>query len=53
MEYLEQNVSEQQQWQETVEVLKSASERKLVSADRVHAWLERWGKNDELPPPKT
>ncbi|MDH5572549.1 MAG: ribbon-helix-helix protein, CopG family [Gammaproteobacteria bacterium] len=51
-EYLERDMNEQQRWQETVEALKSASAGKLVDADRVHAWLESWGKDDELPPPK-
>ena len=46
-------MNEQQRWQDTVEALKSASEGKLVGAERVHAWLESWGKDDELPPPKT
>jgi len=51
-EYLERNVNEQQHWQETVKALKSASAGKLVGADKVHAWLESWGKDDELHPPK-
>ncbi len=51
-EYLERDMNEQQRWQETVEALKSASSGKVVSADKVHAWLESWGKDDELPPPK-
>lgn len=51
-EYLERDQSEQQRWQETVEALKSASTGKVVSSDKVHAWLESWGKEDELPPPK-
>lgn len=51
-EYLERNKDEQGRWQETVEALKSASEGKLVGADKVHGWLDSWGKDDELPPPK-
>lgn len=51
-EYLERDMNEQQRWQETVKALKSASAGKLVDADRVHAWLESWGKDGELPPPK-
>jgi len=52
-EHLERDLNEQQRWQDNVEALKSASEGKLVGAERVHAWLESWGKDDELPPPKT
>lgn len=51
-EYLERDMNEQQRWQETVVALKSASAGRLVDADRVHAWLESWGRDDELPPPK-
>ena len=51
-EYLERDRREQQRWRETVAALKSASEGKLVGAERVHAWLESWGKDDELAPPK-
>lgn len=51
-EYLERDRLEQQRWQETVEALKSASSGKVVSSDTVHAWLESWGRDDELPPPK-
>ena len=51
-EYLERDINEKQRWGETVSALKSASEGKLVGADKVHAWLESWGRDDELPPPK-
>ena len=51
-EYLAQDQLVQQRWQETVTALKSASEGKLVEADRVHAWLESWGTDTELPPPR-
>jgi predicted transcriptional regulator len=51
-EYLERNKDEQGRWQETVEALKSASVGKLVGVDKVHEWLDSWGKDDELPPPK-
>lgn len=51
-EYLERDSLEQQRWQETLQALESASAGKLISADKVHAWLESWGKDDELPPPR-
>lgn len=51
-EYLQRDMNEQTRWQETVTALKSASAGRLVDADRVHAWLESWGRDDELPPPK-
>ncbi len=52
-EYLERNSREQECWQETLKALKSASEGKLIDADQVHEWLDSWGKDDELSPPKT
>jgi hypothetical protein len=45
------NNIEQQRWRETVQTLKSASEGKLVAADKVHAWLDTWGKENETSPP--
>jgi len=51
-EYLERNTNEQQRWQQTVEALQSASDGKLVDSEKVHEWLQSWGTENELPPPK-
>lgn len=51
-EYLVRDELAQQRWQETVAALKSASEGETVPAEKVHAWLESWGSDNELPPPK-
>ena len=51
-EYLERNTNEQQRWQQTVAALKSASDGKLVGSEKVNEWLQSWGTENELPPPK-
>ena len=51
-EYLERNTNEQQRWQQTVEALQSASDGKLVGSKKVNEWLQSWGTENELPPPK-
>jgi predicted transcriptional regulator len=51
-EYLERDEMARQRWNETVEALKSVSEGETIPADKVHAWLESWGSDNELPTPK-
>lgn len=34
------------------EALKLVSNGETIPADKVHAWLESWGSDEELPPPK-
>lgn len=43
---------EEKRWQDTLQALKSAREGKVVDGDKVHEWLESWGTNNELDPPK-
>jgi len=52
-EFLEREVLERQRWQETLEALDSANQGKVIDGDTVHQWLQSWGTDDELPPPKT
>ncbi|MEN8132200.1 MAG: ribbon-helix-helix protein, CopG family [Pseudomonadota bacterium] len=51
-EYLEREAQELQRWQETLEALDSANQGKVVDGDTVEQWLQSWGTDDELPPPK-
>jgi len=51
-EYLEREVLERQRWQETLEALDSANQGKVIEGDSVHQWLQSWGTDDELPPPR-
>ena len=51
-EFLGREVQERQRWQETLEALDSANQGKVIDGDTVHQWLQSWGTDDELPPPK-
>lgn len=51
-EYIQRDEVARQRWGETVEALKSVSNGETIPAEKVHAWLDSWGRDDELPPPK-
>jgi predicted transcriptional regulator len=51
-EFLQRDALEQQRWQDTVEALESARQGQVIDGEKVHGWLESWGADDELPPPK-
>lgn len=44
-------VLNQQRWDETMLALDSVALGRVVDGDKVHAWLETWGTEKELPPP--
>jgi len=50
-EYLQRRELEKQRWQDTLEALEDIRMGRVVDGDKVHAWLESWGTNDELPAP--
>ena len=52
-EFLDHEQQEQQRWQETLEALDSVRNGQITSGTAVHAWLESWGTNKELPTPTT
>jgi len=52
-EFLDHEQQEQQRWQETLEALDSVRNGQVTSGTDVHAWLESWGTDEELPTPKT
>jgi len=43
---------EPEDWQEMLEALESAQQGKVLDGDVIHAWLESWGDDNELSPPK-
>lgn len=43
---------EKQRWRETMHALESAGKGRVADGDAVHAWLESWGTDNELRPPK-
>lgn len=51
-EFIERQTLEQSRWQETLKAMESAAQGKVVSGESVNAWLESWGKANELQPPK-
>lgn len=50
-EYLRRREQEKQRWQDTLEALEDIRMGRVVDGDKVHAWLESWGTDDELPAP--
>ena len=51
-EFLTRDALEKQRWQDPLQALESARQGKVIDEDAVHAWLESWGTDDEIPPPK-
>ncbi len=50
--YLATQQLETQRWQETLEALESVKTNQVIDGEEVHQWLDSWGKEGELPPPK-
>lgn len=50
-EYIRHREKEKQCWQDTLEALEDIRMGRVVDGDKVHAWLESWGTDDELPTP--
>ncbi len=51
-EYFERQELEQARWQETLQALESVAQGRIVSGEAVDAWLQSWGTENELSPPK-
>lgn len=51
-EFIERGHLEEERWAETLEALDSVEQGKIVGSDEVHEWLDSWGTEHELPPPK-
>ena len=51
-EYLERKGIADQKWSETLEALDSVKSGCTFEEEEVHKWLESWGSNKELKPPK-
>lgn len=50
-EYLARKKEDAIRWKETLEALDSVKAGRVVESEKVHAWLESWGKDNELSPP--
>lgn len=51
-EFMMRQELEQSRWDETLPAMESVAQGKVVPGQAVHAWLESWGRADELPLPK-
>ena len=51
-EFLSRNAIEERRWEETIDAIESVKTGKLVDEQEVNNWLESWGTDNELAPPK-
>jgi len=51
-EFLVRKSTDEQRWNETLEAIDSVKAGKLVNEQEVNKWLDSWGTDDELNPPK-
>ncbi len=51
-EYLERKGIAEQRWIETLEAIDSVKSGRTIDEEEVYEWLESWGSNNELKPPK-
>ncbi|MDH5388540.1 MAG: ribbon-helix-helix protein, CopG family [Gammaproteobacteria bacterium] len=51
-EFLERKLLDEKRWDETLEAIDSVKSNNLLDEKEVNAWLESWGKEGELSPPK-
>ncbi len=51
-EFFERQELEQSRWQETLQAMESVAQGRVVSGEAVAAWLQSWGTDNELSPPK-
>ena len=51
-EFIERKSTGEQRWAETLVAIESVKSGHLVEESDVNEWLERWGTENELKPPK-
>jgi predicted transcriptional regulator len=51
-EFVQRQSMDDARWEDTLEALNSIKSGKAVSGNEVAAWLDSWGSNEELSPPK-
>jgi len=52
-EFMEKGRLEEQRWAETLQALDSVEQGAVVDSKDVHKWLDTWGTEEELSPPKS
>jgi len=51
-EFVQRQSMDDARWEDTLEALNSIKSGKAVDGNEVAAWLDSWGSNEELSPPK-
>ncbi len=51
-EYIQRHSMEDACWEDTLEALDSVKAGKTIDGNEVASWLESWGTEEELSPPK-
>ena len=51
-EFLARKTLDEKRWTETLEAIESVKSNRLVAEKDVNTWLESWGAENELKPPK-
>ena len=51
-EFLARKSLEEKKWNETLEALDSVKSNRIVAEQDVNEWLDSWGKDNEIKPPK-
>jgi predicted transcriptional regulator len=51
-EFLARKSLEDKKWDETLEALDSVKSNRVVAEQDVNEWLDSWGKDNEIQPPK-
>ncbi len=52
-EFIERKSNDEKRWSETIEAIASVKAGKVVAEEDVNEWLESWGSENEIKPPKT
>ena len=52
-EFIERREIDEKRWVETIEAIDSVKSGKSVNEKAVNDWLDSWGSENELEPPKT
>ena len=50
--YFERENQQQRMYRETLEGLADVEAGRLIDGEQVMAWIESWGSDKELPPPR-
>jgi len=51
-EFIARRALDEARWDETLEALDSVKSNRLIEEENVNEWLESWGTEKELNPPK-